>query len=91
MEEQTQFTMRLPNSLYSDLKKLAEENKRSIAKELEYIVEKRIEKDKLNKERAKNIAKMLREKKLSSEELSEYKEFFVSADSEFATYLLKEI
>jgi len=35
----TQFTMRMEKSLYDDLKKSAIKNKRSIAKELEYITE----------------------------------------------------
>lgn len=39
METVTQFTMRLDNELYARLKESAEKNKRSIAKELEYIVE----------------------------------------------------
>lgn len=39
MDTITQFTMRMDNDLYAQLKESAERNKRSIAKELEYIVE----------------------------------------------------
>lgn len=44
-EDETQFTMRMNNSVYERLKKRAERNKRSIAKELEYITEQAIQAD----------------------------------------------
>ena len=39
MEEYTQFTMRIDNNVYKHVKESAAKNKRSIAKEIEYILE----------------------------------------------------
>ena len=44
-ENETQFTMRMENGLYQRLKKRAERNKRSLAKELEYITEQALDRD----------------------------------------------
>ncbi len=38
-DEVTRFTMRLPNELYAELKKLADENKRSVSKQIEFMIE----------------------------------------------------
>ena len=55
-EDETQFTMRMNNSVYERLKKRAERNKRSIAKELEYITEQAIQADEVKlDELVKNI------------------------------------
>lgn len=45
MEEYTQFTMRMDNGLYEQLKESAQKNRRSIAKELEHIVDLYINQD----------------------------------------------
>lgn len=37
-EERTQFTLRIPTSLLKEVKEKAEVNKRSAAKEIEYIL-----------------------------------------------------
>lgn len=37
---QTRFTMRIENNIYESIKKLAKENKRSIAKQIEFMLEK---------------------------------------------------
>ena len=42
IENETRFTMRMENSLYEKLKVEAVKNKRSVAKEIEFIVEKEI-------------------------------------------------
>lgn len=39
MEEQKRFTLRMDNELFETVKKRAEENKRSVAKEIEYLIE----------------------------------------------------
>lgn len=39
MEEYTQFTMRMENTIYERLKESAAKNRRSIAKELEFITD----------------------------------------------------
>lgn len=38
-KEKTQFTMRIENSLYEEIKQSAKKNKRSIAKEIEFKLE----------------------------------------------------
>lgn len=43
-EDRTAFTLRLENKLYEKIKKSAEKNKRSVAKEIEFALEKYIEK-----------------------------------------------
>jgi hypothetical protein len=42
-EDRTAFTLRLENKLYEKIKKSAEKNKRSIAKEIEFALEKYVE------------------------------------------------
>ena len=37
-EERTQFTLRIPTSLWKEVKSKADDNKRSAAKEIEYIL-----------------------------------------------------
>ena len=39
MEERTQFTMRINTQLWEKLKKIAEDNKRSATKQIEFIIE----------------------------------------------------
>ena len=39
MEDYTQFTMRISNDVYKHVQESAKRNKRSIAKEIEYILE----------------------------------------------------
>ena len=38
-EDVTRFTMRLPNDIYENVKELAESNKRSVAKQIEFIID----------------------------------------------------
>ncbi|MCM1339916.1 MAG: hypothetical protein NC191_09625 [Muribaculaceae bacterium] len=45
MEEYVQFTMRMEKTLYEELKESAQKNRRSIAKELEYITDLYINQD----------------------------------------------
>ena len=50
MTEQKRFTLRMDNDLFERVKDQAEVNKRSIAKEIEYLIEKYFqEKDSQNK------------------------------------------
>ena len=45
-EKQTQiFTLRLPSNLLNNIRKIAEDNKRSMAKEIEYRLEKSLTKE----------------------------------------------
>jgi len=39
MSEQKRFTLRMDNDLFETIKKQAEENKRSVAKEIEHLLE----------------------------------------------------
>ena len=39
MDEKTRFTLRIPNDLYDWVKDSAVKNKRSVAKEIEFILE----------------------------------------------------
>jgi hypothetical protein len=39
MNEQKRFTLRMDADLFKEIEKKAEENKRSIAKEIEYLLE----------------------------------------------------
>ena len=39
MEEQKRFTLRMDSELFETVKKRAEENKRSVAKEIEFLIE----------------------------------------------------
>ena len=39
MDERTQFTMRINTQLWEKLKKIAEDNKRSATKQVEFIIE----------------------------------------------------
>lgn len=41
-EEKARFTLRIPKDLYEKLKQSAEENKRSVIKEIEFILEKNL-------------------------------------------------
>ena len=43
MDDKTRFTMRISNDLYAKVKEQAIKNKRSIAKEIEFILEHAIE------------------------------------------------
>ena len=40
MSEQKRFTLRMDNELFEMMKKQAEKNKRSVAKEIEHVLEK---------------------------------------------------
>ena len=42
MEERTQFTLRINNELLEQIKYLAKENKRSMVKQIEYMLEQQI-------------------------------------------------
>lgn len=42
-DEKARFTLRIPQDLYSLVKTSAEENKRSVIKEIEFILEKHFE------------------------------------------------
>lgn len=39
MDDKTRFTMRVPNDLYAWVKETAIKNKRSVAKEIEFILD----------------------------------------------------
>ena len=39
MEEETRFTLRIDSTLFERIKQLAKENKRSAAKQIEFILE----------------------------------------------------
>jgi len=43
MADTTRFTLRIDKDLHENLKKIAESNKRSVTKEIEYILEKHLE------------------------------------------------
>ena len=42
-DEKARFTLRIPQELYALVKKSAEQNKRSVIKEIEFILEKHFE------------------------------------------------
>lgn len=46
--EQKRFTLRMDEELFEVIKERAEKNKRSIAKEIEYLLDKHLKKDKEN-------------------------------------------
>lgn len=50
MSEQKRFTLRMDSDLFKIIEKRAEENKRSIAKEIEFLLEKHIKADKKDSE-----------------------------------------
>lgn len=43
MADTTRFTLRIDKDLHEKLKELADKNKRSVTKEIEYILEKHLE------------------------------------------------
>ena len=50
IEEMARFTVRLPQALYDLVKAAAEENKRSVAKEIEFMLEQKFVKNSPPKE-----------------------------------------
>lgn len=42
MTDEKRFTLRMDSGLFEQVKKLAEKNKRSVAKEIEYLIEKHL-------------------------------------------------
>jgi len=44
MSAEKRFTLRMDEHLFNEVKRLAEKNKRSVAKEIEYLVEQQITK-----------------------------------------------
>ena len=47
--EMARFTLRIPQALYDRLKQSADDNKRSVVKEIEYLVEQALEAKELPK------------------------------------------
>jgi hypothetical protein len=45
MPDQKRFTLRIDTDIFNKIKSLADSNKRSVAKEIEYILEKYVDKD----------------------------------------------
>jgi hypothetical protein len=45
MSDQKRFTLRIDTDIFNKIKSLADSNKRSVAKEIEYILEKYVDKD----------------------------------------------
>jgi hypothetical protein len=45
MPDQNRFTLRIDTDIFNKIKSLADSNKRSVAKEIEYILEKYVDKD----------------------------------------------
>jgi len=43
-DEKARFTLRIPQDLYAQVKESADNNKRSVIKEIEYILEKHFDK-----------------------------------------------
>lgn len=53
MSQEKRFTLRMDADLFERVKKLAEKNKRSIAKEIEYLIEQHLKEiDATNKEKS---------------------------------------
>ncbi len=50
-DEVTRFTMRLPDELYAEIKRIADMNKRSVAKQIEFMIE-----QSLQSEQSKDIS-----------------------------------
>lgn len=46
MTEQKRFTLRMDEKIFEQIKQQAEDNKRSVAKEIEFILEKYLEQEK---------------------------------------------
>lgn len=86
-DDLTQFTMRMTNSVYEKLKSRAERHKRSIAKEIEFIIEETLKIDDDYKKRAISFYNVLKEKNLSQKELQEYKFFVNKFAPQFLEYI----
>ena len=77
------FTFRISAELLDKLRVRAERNKRSIAKELEYIAEQAILQEEDFKKRAISIVKILKSRNATTEEIEEYKNFISYIDKDF--------
>lgn len=76
IETEVRFTMRMDNSLYEKLKVEAVKNKRSIAKEIEFIVEEEIHRREANRNKAGEYLDLICSGNATPEQIKEIQQFF---------------
>ena len=81
------FTLRIEETLFNEVKARAERHKRSIAKEIEFIVEETLKADTDYKKRAIDFLQLLKSKNLTKEELAEYKYFVTSMQPQLLEFI----